>query len=91
MKDTVTSHYRTGEIFFITEVVNGKEHGIEKGYYRTGELCWIVAYRDGEPHGIEIGYDIVGAENYRSYYLYGNKATKEEYRKHELTEELAKL
>lgn len=62
---------------------------IEKHYYQTGELYYEIPYENGERHGIQKGYYKTGEVNYIWYYLYGNEVTEEEYRKHQLTEQLA--
>jgi len=37
--------------------VNGKKHGIDKGYYESGALWYETPYVNGMRHGLERGYD----------------------------------
>jgi antitoxin component YwqK of YwqJK toxin-antitoxin module len=40
----------------VVPYVNGKEHGIEKGYYKSGALASEIPYEKGRSHGIEKSY-----------------------------------
>ena len=84
-------YYETGELSYEAPYKNGERHGIWKGYYITGELSYESPYENGELHGVERVHYETGEVKYTNYYLYGNKVTEEEYRKHELTEQLANI
>jgi len=64
---------------------------VKKSYYKTGELWYEAAYLNGEMHGALRGYRKTGEQRWECYYLYGSEVTKEEYREHELIEELSRI
>ena len=82
-------YYSTGELHWETPFVNGKQHGIASGYHTTGVVWWTVSWDTGCMHGISKKYSKSGDLIETWYCLYGEIVTKEEYRVHQLTEELA--
>lgn len=84
-------YYETGELRFEINFKSGNRHGLSKHYYATGKLKHIISYYNGKLHGIWTDHNRKGAVISTSYHLYGKEVTKEEYREHELIEELAKL
>ena len=46
-------YYESGDLWYETPYVNGKEHGISRGYYETGAIEWMAPYVDGKMHGIK--------------------------------------
>ena len=67
-----------------------KIHGDDIQYYDTGKVRRMTKWINGKKHGIKRSF-IDGVVFSLTYYLYGNIVTEEEYKKHELTEELAGL
>lgn len=60
-------------------------------HYNNGNLRWEESYHEGQRHGIFKHWHRNEEFCCEDYYLYGNKVTKEEYRKHELIEKLSGL
>jgi len=88
----VKSYYSTGELWYEINCPSGERHGIERGYYQTGELNWETPYLNGKRHGVaKIWFNNGQLDYWKRYHLYGQIVSEEEYREHELIEELAKL
>ena len=68
---------------------DGKQNGIETHYYRTGEVEREYPFVDGMRHGVIRDYTKAGELGRERYVLYGDDATEEEYRRHELTRKVA--
>ena len=64
---------------------------IEKVYYSNGQLHSEIPYHKGQRHGIIKWWRKNGQFKRQEYHLYGEQVTKEEYRKHELIENLASV
>lgn len=75
-----------GNILSRTPYNNGRLHGVCKSYFQD-DVYMEIPYKDGELHGIGVNRYDFGNDYF--YYLYDRKVTKKEYRKHELTEQLA--
>lgn len=96
------AHYLNGKMHGIREEYNvsGKLtdsipyknnllHGLVKRYTITaGKIYMEIPYIDGKRHGIGTNFYKNEVAKYY-YYLYGKNVTKEEYRREELTKELA--
>ena len=88
---TERSYWANGKLGMEIPRKNGKWHGIVKDHCRTGEIYSESPYINGERHGTSKIYYKSGEVKFETQHLYGRKVTKEEYREHELIEELAKL
>ena len=64
---------------------------IEKIYYSNGQLHYEIPYHQNQRHGIVKWWCENGQLECENYYLYDEQVTKEEYRKHELIENLASV
>jgi len=84
-------HYKNGNPQYESRFLNAKRHGVQKGYYETGKICYTTPHINGKRHGVQRKYNESGELIGRWPCLYGDEVTEEEYRRHELTEELAKL
>ena len=63
--------------------------GIGRGWYENGQLQWQDSYVNGKLHGKQEKFHYDGVPCSPSYYIYGEEATEEEYRKHTLIERMA--
>jgi len=92
--EEIRKHYDdSGNLIYKISHKGYHYHGPFIAYYRTFPygMEYIAHYKSGMAHGISEHYDKYGFLCAFNYFLYGNKVTKEEYREHELIEELAKL
>jgi len=82
------SYDNKGNISARSYYKNGRLHGVSKSYAENIKDAYMeIPWKDGKVHGIGINRYEWGNDYF--CYLYGNKVTKEEYREHELTEELS--
>jgi len=91
MIEVKREYYPAGELLSETPYLNGKRRGTRKVYYEDGKLYSETPYLNGQFHGVYRAYYEGGELWYENHHLYGRGVTKEEYRKHELIEELAKI
>jgi len=78
-------------LYYEIRYKDGNENGTQRWYYRSGNLSESTDWKDGERHGISVSFDNNGELFSKYHFLYGKHVAKEEYREHELIEELAKL
>jgi len=50
-------HDAKGQLMYETPFVNGKAHGIQKGYWSDGQLCWEDPFVNNQQHGISRWYN----------------------------------
>jgi antitoxin component YwqK of YwqJK toxin-antitoxin module len=62
--------------------LNGAKHGVWKSFHPSGTLAASIKYRNGKAYGYSFAYDEEGQEIYRTYWLNGDKLTKEELAKY---------
>ena len=83
--------YEDGQLRYEVLCHHGQIHGMEKGWYENGQLQYEVPCHQGRQHGISKWWYESGQFEKERYYLYDEQVTEEEYRKHELIENLACL
>ena len=81
--------YKNGQLKYEFPFQNDKRHGISKWWYENGHLQHEFIYHQDQQHGIARHWYDNGQLEYEEYFLYDEEVTEEEYRKHELVEELA--
>ena len=59
-----TGYYKTGEVSYVRDYINGELNGTETGYYKTGEVRYVGEYINGELNGTETGYYETGEINF---------------------------
>lgn len=72
-----------------TEDEDGRMDGVCNGWYKCGRLHYRWFYLNDKRHGIWNKWDKNGRLKFKGYFLYGEEVSEEEYRKHELTLQLA--
>ena len=86
----VYKHWReNGQLGCEAQYQNHKRHGVSKGWYEDGKLKYEEPYQNGKWHGVHKDWNEDGKIIYKQYLLYNEKVSEEEYRKHELIEQLA--
>ena len=73
------------------EYRDGLKHGPVISYFADGSIHYKANCKDNKAHGPVEWYDRAGTLCDEAHYLYGKEVTEEEYRKHQLTEELSGL
>lgn len=85
------TYYYNGELSCETPFQNGKRNGVEKIYDGYGNIYYKNIYQDDKVHGVQKVYLTSGSLHYEVYYIQGEKATKEEWERHELITQLAEI
>ena len=86
------TYYDLGKVVrYETPYENDLIQGTEINYYKTGPIQRKTTYLNDLQHGKDVRFYMNGALDYEHYYLYDKQVTEEEYRKHELIEELGGL
>ena len=62
--------------------LKGAKHGVWKSFHPNGTLASTIKYRNGKAYGYSYAYDEEGQEIYRTYWLDGDKLTKEDLAKY---------
>ena len=83
--------HKNGQPRYEHNLHNGQPHGVDKGWHENGQLWYKISYHQDQRHGISKYWHSDGKLIYEKYFLYGNKVTEEEYRRHEIIEKLSGL
>ena len=70
---------------------NNKRHGIARIWNENEKLMHETTWQNEKWHGVSKGWDEDGKLYYKKYYLYNVLVSKEEWRKNQLIERLAKI
>lgn len=57
-----TGYYKTGEVRYVVELINGELNGTETGYYETGEINYVVNRGNNDGDNVYLFYDKNGVE-----------------------------
>ena len=82
-------YHKNGKLRYKFLLKDSIRHGEAIGFYDSGKVAYKAFYKDGKDHGINTFYCRNGKLALTEYHLYGIQVTKDEYREHELTEELS--
>lgn len=83
-------YYDNGSIRYETPRHEGKLHGIHKTYYDNGRLGSETSYCEGKLHGVYRAYYYSdGKLSCELYYINGTEVLEQEWRRYELTIQLA--
>ena len=85
------NYYENGKIrSILTHNIRGELHGVQVGWYSGGNLRYKSSFKNNMLHGLNKRWISGASKPYCvSYYIYGEMASKEEWREHRLTATLA--
>lgn len=82
-------YYENGQIRWSWPIKNGEYNGMCRGWYKDGKLWYEWPCRNGRWYGLRREWDLHGKLIVKQYHLYDKKVSEEEFRRHELTIQLA--
>ena len=85
------AYWPNGKLQYEEAYQNSKYHGVCRGWYESGQLRYEWPHQNGQPHGVCKWWHEDGLLRREHYYLYGEQVSQEEYREHQLIEQLAGL
>lgn len=89
---TITrKYYDNGRLRYEAPYYKNLRHGIRKWWYENGQPECELPYYQNQRHGLSMWWYENGKPEFKSYHLYGEQVSEEEYHKHKLIEKLACL